>query len=70
MKIDEINADIWIEDLLAAFPKSQSWLRKQGIVCIQCGEPVWGSLGEQAEKKGLDKEQIAAGLKKHLKEEK
>ena len=50
MKIDE---NITIEDLVTKYPKSVKFLMNQGIVCIQCGEPVWGTLKENAEKAGI-----------------
>jgi len=51
----KINKDIWIEDLLEKYPQSQQFLSQKGIVCIRCGEPVWGSLEEQMEEKGFSK---------------
>jgi len=55
MKIDK---DIWIEDLLKKHPKAQSFLSKKGIVCIMCGEPVWGTLEEQMEEKGFSEDEM------------
>ncbi|MFO7890600.1 MAG: DUF1858 domain-containing protein [bacterium] len=55
MKIDK---KIWIEDLLKNFPQAQQFLSKKGIVCIMCGEPVWGTLEEQMEEKGFSKNKM------------
>jgi len=55
MKIDK---EIWIEDLLKKYPQAQKFLSKKGIVCIMCGEPVWGTLGEQMEEKGFSEDEI------------
>ena len=52
--IDQIKPDMWIEEILERFPQAQHFLSEQGIVCIMCGEPVWGSLTEQMEEKGFD----------------
>ena len=44
---------IWVEDLLEKHPDAQDFLEKNDIVCIKCGEPVWGTIEELiASKKG------------------
>ena len=45
--------DITIEDLIERLPRAPAVLRRHGIVCIQCGEPVWGTLEEVAREKGI-----------------
>ena len=54
-----ITKDITIEDLVEEFPQAIKYLMKQGIVCIICGEPIWGTLEEAAKKKGFTDEDIA-----------
>jgi methionine synthase II (cobalamin-independent) len=49
----KIHPDIMVEDLVEEFPKAAGLLLEEGIVCIQCGEPVWGTLKEAAERKGI-----------------
>ena len=49
-----ITKDIYIEDLVGKHPETVGFLMKKGIVCIQCGEPVWGTLEEAAARKGID----------------
>jgi len=39
-------------------PASVSYLSRNGIKCIACGEPVWGTLEEAAMEKGFGKEEI------------
>jgi len=34
-------------------PESVKILARNGIVCIRCGEPYWGTLGELAAEKGI-----------------
>ena len=53
-----ITKDIQIEDLVELLPQSVSLLREKGIVCVVCGEPVWGSLNDLATQKGLSDESI------------
>jgi len=48
-----ITPDMLIEDLVHEFPELVGPLKDEGIVCLACGEPVWGTLGAQAEEKGI-----------------
>lgn len=60
-----ITKDVQIEDLVEQLPQSIPYLREKGIVCVVCGEPVWGSLNDLATQKGLsdnDIEQIVKEL--------
>lgn len=42
-----------IEDLVQEYPKLVGPLKEAGIVCLACGEAVWGTLEAQAVEKGL-----------------
>lgn len=46
-----INADTFIEDIVKV-PGAVRYLREQNIRCLQCGEPIWGTLGDAAREKG------------------
>ncbi|MBC8216784.1 MAG: DUF1858 domain-containing protein [Candidatus Marinimicrobia bacterium] len=48
-----INENTLIEDLVQDHPKLVGPLADYGLVCIRCGEPVWGTLKELAEDKGV-----------------
>ncbi len=64
-----VTPDQWIEDILREYPDAQDFLSKNGIVCVMCGEPVWGSLDEQMDEKGFDeakKRELVASLNKFL----
>jgi uncharacterized protein Smg (DUF494 family) len=54
----KITKDISIEELIETVPASVEYLMKEGIRCIVCGEPIWGSLEEAAEEKGFKSEDI------------
>ncbi len=58
--MDKINItkNISIEDLVTLKPKSVSYLMKEGIKCLACGEPVWGTLEEAAKSKGFNDKEI------------
>ena len=53
-----ITKDTPIEDLIEQLPLSVSYLREKGIVCIVCGEPVWGTVNEIAKQKNFSNEDI------------
>ena len=56
--IMKITKDIQIEDLVDNVPDSVAYLADEGIRCLRCGEPIWGSLEEAAREKGYDDEKI------------
>lgn len=43
----------YIEDLVRDYPEVVRPLAEKGLICIACGEPVWGTLGELAESKSI-----------------
>ncbi|HMA62385.1 MAG TPA: DUF1858 domain-containing protein [bacterium] len=49
-----IGKETPLEEIVEKYPKLIKPLREYGIVCVQCGEPVWGTIGEQMEEKSLD----------------
>ncbi len=53
-----IDKEITIEDLVETIPGSVRYLMEQGIKCIACGEPIWGTLEEAAKEKGFNDEDI------------
>lgn len=53
-----IEKSIQIEDLVRELPGAVSYLAKQGIRCIRCGEPIWGTLEEAAREKGFSDDDI------------
>jgi hypothetical protein len=60
-----VDPDITIEDLVRQKPDASVVLRRFGIVCIQCGEPVWGTLRQVAAEKGIhDLAEVLAALEK------
>ena len=54
----EITKDILIEELVDNYPFSVRYLMEQGIRCIMCGEPIWGTLEEAAKEKNFTDEDI------------
>ena len=58
MKKAEISKDILIEDLVNDYSFSVKYLMEQGIRCIMCGEPIWGTLEEAAKEKDFTNDEI------------
>nr|WP_321410926.1 hypothetical protein [uncultured Carboxylicivirga sp.] len=56
--MEKIGKEISIEALVEKIPLSVRYLSKEGITCIACGEPVWGTLEEVALEKGFSHKQI------------
>jgi hypothetical protein len=52
----------FVEELLEKYDGINVYLMKKGIVCIRCGEPVWGTLEELVEDKGMDIDEVVADL--------
>jgi methionine synthase II (cobalamin-independent) len=53
-----ITGDTTIEDLVRLIPGSVRYLMEQGIKCLACGEPIWGTLESAAREKGFSPEDI------------
>jgi len=56
--MDAVTKQISIEQLIDQVPGAVKYLMEKGIKCIACGEPVWGTLEENAKLKGFTDEQI------------
>jgi len=59
----KITKDITIEELTEELPASVKYLMKEGIRCIVCGEPIWGTLEEAAKEKGFNDNDIERFVK-------
>lgn len=53
-----ISKDILFEDLLETVPGAVTYLMQNGIKCIACGEPIWGTLGQAAQENGFTDQEI------------
>jgi len=56
--MDAVTKQISIEQLIDQVPGAVKYLMEKGIKCIACGEPVWGTLEENAKLKGFTDGQI------------
>jgi hypothetical protein len=53
-----ISKDTSIEELVDKKPSSVKYLLQQGLACIVCGEPVWGTIETLAKAKGFSDDDI------------
>jgi hypothetical protein len=58
MKANKISKDISIEELVGILPEAVTFLMENGIRCLRCGEPAWGTLEALAKEKGFTNEDI------------
>ncbi len=58
MSKTKITKDTEIEDLVKLIPDSVVYLMEQGIRCLRCGEPIWGTLESAAKEKGFSDKDI------------
>jgi hybrid cluster-associated redox disulfide protein len=63
MKNEKVNKDTTIEELVELYPEAVTYLMEQGIRCIRCGEPIWGTLEEAAKEKGFKEDDIQRFVK-------
>jgi len=54
----EITKDIPIKDLAENYIFSIHYLAKKRIICIPCGDRIWGTLEEVAKTKGFSDDEI------------
>jgi methionine synthase II (cobalamin-independent) len=58
-----ITKDTEIEDLVNTLPQAVSYLRAEGIRCLRCGEPIWGTLEVAAKEKNFNNSDIEKFVK-------
>ena len=56
--MNRVTKETEIEDLVKQIPESVTYLMDNGIRCLRCGEPIWGTLEAAAIEKGFDELQI------------
>jgi methionine synthase II (cobalamin-independent) len=67
--LDKICASTTIEEIVEEYPELVRPLREYGIKCIACGEPVWGTLEENARLKEIENiNEIVVELNKLIEE--
>jgi len=65
----DISLETPVEQLVEDYPQAAGFLADRHVVCIVCGEPYWGPLGELMANKGIaDPEGLLADLRAFLAE--
>ncbi len=62
----QINPTDSVEELVESYPQIVSFLLRKNIVCVKCGEPYWGTIGELIAGKGGDVNALLAELNSEL----
>ncbi|KPJ48546.1 hypothetical protein AMJ40_07280 [candidate division TA06 bacterium DG_26] len=52
--MNKITDDMTVEQVLDTYPKSVKVFMDLRIPCLVCGEPLWGTIKETAERYGVD----------------
>jgi hybrid cluster-associated redox disulfide protein len=59
----KISKETLIEDLVKDHPTTVKVFTRHKLPCIVCGEPLWGTVGENAERYGADLEALLSDLR-------
>ncbi len=65
----KLDTNTPVETIFEEHPAASDWLLERGVVCLRCGEPFWGTLGELLVNKGYaadEGKRIVAELNEHL----
>jgi len=62
--MEAVSRESLIEELVKANPEVVRFLIMEGLPCVICGDPFWGSLEELARQKGWDDAQIDSLVEK------
>jgi hypothetical protein len=55
-----------IEDLVRDFPSTVNVFTRHKLPCILCGEPLWGTVGENAARYGADLDKLLKDLQTEI----
>ena len=59
-----ITGGTLIEDVVRAYPRSVSVFLEFGIRAIVCGDVIWGTIKDEAERVGADLDKLLEALNK------
>jgi hybrid cluster-associated redox disulfide protein len=66
----KISSESLIEDLVKDHPATVKIFTRHKLPCIMCGEPLWGTVAENADRYGADLDALLKDLKKEVEAEK
>ncbi len=53
-KMNKITEDMTVEEVLERYPETVKVFAELKIPCLVCGEPLWGTIKETAERYGVE----------------
>ncbi len=56
--MESLSKDTLTEELVETDTRVVRFLINEGLPCVICGQPYWGSLGQLAREKGWSEERI------------
>lgn len=66
----EITSETLIEDLVKEHPETIKIFTRHKMPCIICGEPLWGSIEENAKRYGVNLEELLKDLREEIEKNK
>jgi len=66
--MNKITKDTTIEEILEEFPGTVNIFMNYGIPCLVCGEPLWGTVEEAAEKYKVNLDKLLEKLNQTLRQ--
>lgn len=66
--MNKITKDMTIEEVLEKFPETTKVFIEKNIPCLVCGEPLWGTVEETAQKYGANLDTLLDSLNEGTKE--
>lgn len=60
--MSDITKETTIEEILEKYPDTVETFMNFGIPCLVCGEPLWGTVEEGAEKYEVDLDELLTKL--------
>ncbi len=55
-----------VDFVVETYPQVVKFFSEKGIVCVQCGEPLWGTLEDIIKKKNYDVDTIIKELNEFI----
>jgi len=62
----KVSSESLIEDLVRDFPSTVKVFTRHKLPCIACGEPLWGTVGENAARYSADLEMLLKDLQAEM----
>lgn len=61
-----VKASNYVDEIIDKYPSTVKYFSEKGIVCVQCGEPVWGTVKDMIAKKYDDVDAVIKELNEYI----